>query len=116
MMAYCGSCCDECKMFKVTQAKDYEQKKQIAKRWTEELKVEFKPEDVDCKGCKSDVLSGWCLKICKVRPCAEERKVRTCAHCDDYPCGKLKALLKELQKDDPVGAENLEKIRKTLKN
>jgi hypothetical protein len=98
-------------MFKVTQAKDYEQKKQIAKRWSDQFDVKFKSEDVDCKGCKSDVLSGWCLKICKVRPCAEERKVKTCAHCDDYPCEKLKELLKTIE---PAAAENLEKIRKTL--
>jgi hypothetical protein len=110
MIAYCGLHCNECEMFKVTKAKDYEKKKQIAKRWTEELKVEFKPEDIDCEGCKSDVLSGWCRKICKVRPCAEERKVKTCAHCDDHLCEKLKKFLT----NEPVATQNLEKIRKTL--
>jgi hypothetical protein len=110
MIAYCGLDCNECEMFKVTQAKDYEQKKQIAKHWSDRFNIEFKPEDVTCEGCKSDVLSGWCRKICKMRPCAEKRKVETCAHCNDYPCEKLKEFLS----DEPVATKNLEEIRKTL--
>jgi len=110
MIAYCALNCAECKAFKATQVKDSEGKKQLAKKWTEDDKVEFRPEDIDCDGCKSNRISGWCRKICKIRPCAEERKVKTCAHCDDYPCEKLKEfLLKE-----PVAKKNLEEIWKTL--
>jgi hypothetical protein len=111
MMAYCGLRCDECKILKVTQARDYEQKKQTAKRWSDQFEIKFKPEDVTCEGCKSDVLSGWCRSICKMRPCAEERNVETCAHCDNYPCDVLKKFLSE----EPVAKENLETIRRTLR-
>ena len=111
MIAYCGLDCNECRAFKATQAKDFERKEQIAKQWTEGLKVEFKPEDIDCRGCKSDTISGFCRKLCEMRPCAEERKVKTCAHCDDYLCGKLKEYLST----DPVAAKNLERIRETLR-
>jgi hypothetical protein len=111
MIAYCGLHCYECRAFKATQAKDIEWKKQIAKQWAEGLKVEFRPEDIDCQGCKSDVLSAWCRRICKILPCAKERKVQTCAHCDDYPCGKLKEFLS----NEPVATNNLEEIRKTLR-
>jgi len=110
MIAYCGLDCNECRAFKATQAKDFEWKGQIAKQWTEGLKVEFKPEDINCRGCKSDTISGWCRKICKIRPCAEERNVETCAHCDNYPCDKLK----EFQSNEAVATKNLERIRKTL--
>jgi hypothetical protein len=108
MIAYCGLDCNECKAFKATQTKDVEWKKQIAKHWSDQGEVKFKPEDVDCHGCKSDVISGFCLKLCEIRPCAEEKKVKTCAHCDDYQCEKLKEYLST----DPVAARNLEKIRK----
>ena len=111
MIAYCGLDCNECKAFRATQAKDFERKKQIAKHWEEGLKVKFTPQDVDCRGCKSDKISGWCRKIYKIRPCAREKNVRTCAHCDNYPCDMLKQFLSN---EDPVAAENLEKIRKTL--
>jgi hypothetical protein len=110
MTAFCGLDCGQCKAFKATQGKDAERKRQLAKQWTEGMKVQFKPEDIDCRGCKSDVLSGWCRKICKIRPCAEERKAETCAHCDEYPCEKLKEFLL----NEPVAKENLRKIRSLL--
>ena len=110
MIAYCGLSCSECRAFKATQAKDSERKKKIAKQWTEGLKVQFKPEDINCNGCKSDTISGWCRKICKTRPCAEAKKVKTCAHCADYPCEKLKEFLS----NEPVATTNLERIRLTL--
>jgi hypothetical protein len=89
---------------------DAELKKEIARRWSEELKVAFTPEDVECNGCTSSVISGWCRKICKVRPCAQERGVKTCAHCSEYQCEKLKQVLL----DEPVAKKNLEEIRRTL--
>ena len=110
MIAYCGLNCEECKAFKATQTRDLEWKKQIATHWTEELKLHVSPEDVDCDGCKSEMISAWCRKICKVRPCAVERKVATCAHCNDYQCEKLKEVLR----DEPKATKNLQKIRKTI--
>jgi hypothetical protein len=111
MIAYCGLDCVECRAFKATQAKDYELKRQIAKHWSDQGEIKFKPEDIDCNGCKSDTISGFCRKICKIRPCAQERQVKTCAHCDNYPCDILKEFL---SKEEAVATKNLEKIRKTL--
>jgi hypothetical protein len=110
MIAYCGLNCADCNAFKATQVKDAQRKTELARKWTEGLSVKFTLEDIDCDGCMSDRISGWCRKICKMRPCAEERKVKTCAHCEDYPCEKLKEFLS----NEPVAAQNLEKIRKSL--
>jgi len=110
IIANCGLDCSKCDAFIATQANDRERKKQIAKRWTEGLNLEFKPEDISCNGCVSNRISGWCTKICKVRPCARGRKVKTCAHCPDYPCKKLEEFLS----NEPRAARNLEEIRKTL--
>ena len=110
MTAYCGLHCDECKAFKATQTEDLEWKKQIAKHWSDQGEIKFKPEDVDCHGCKSDTISGFCRKLCNIRPCAQEKKVKACAHCNEYPCEKLKEYLSV----DPVATKNLEEIRKTL--
>jgi len=110
MTAYCGLICSECKAFKATQANDVERKKSIAKFWSDQGPVKLVAEDVDCRGCKSDLVSGFCRRICEIRPCAVERKVETCAHCTDYPCDKLKDYLST----DPGAAANLEKIRKTI--
>ena len=111
MIAYCGLDCKECKAFKATQTKDIEWKKQIAKHWSDQGEIMFKPEDVDCNGCKSDVISVFCRKLCKIRPCAREKKVSTCAHCDNYSCDMLKEFL---AKEDPAATENLKKIRRAI--
>lgn len=42
-----------------------------------------------CLGCKSNLLGGHC-KTCKVRECAQQRKVVNCGVCADYPCDKIK--------------------------
>ena len=110
MIAYCGLDCNECKAFRATQLRDIEWKKQIAQHWSDQGEIKFKPEDVDCHGCRSDLISGFCRKLCRIRPCAEEKKVKTCAHCNNYLCEKLKEYLS----GDLVAAENLEMIRKTL--
>jgi hypothetical protein len=107
MIAYCGLNCAVCKAFVATQTGDSDRKKQLAEHWSQEQKAVFKPEDINCEGCKSKTLSGWCRKICQIRPCAEEKKVKTCAHCEDYICSKLKGFLS----NEPVAKENLEKIR-----
>jgi hypothetical protein len=110
IIAYCGLDCAGCDAFIATQAKDLERKKEMAKRWTKGLDVEFRPEDIDCTGCMSDKISGWCTKVCKIRPCAEARKVKTCAHCEDYRCEKLEEFLS----NEPKAARTLEGIRRTL--
>jgi hypothetical protein len=110
MIAYCGLDCTVCKSFVATQTKDAERKKQIAEQWSQELKVKFKPEDVNCEGCKSEVISGWCRKICKIRPCAQTKKVETCAHCEEYICSRLTEFLP----NEPEAKANLEKIRELL--
>lgn len=111
MIAYCGLDCGKCRAFMATQAGDSERKEEIAKEWTKGLSVEFRPEDINCNGCMSDTISGWCTRICKIRPCAEERRVKTCAHCSDYPCEKLKEFLSS----EADATKTLEEIRKTLK-
>jgi Protein of unknown function (DUF3795) len=62
MTAYCGLDCLECQAYKATKANDLQLKKQIAERWSSQDEIKFKPEDIDCLGCKSDVISGWLPK------------------------------------------------------
>ncbi len=108
--AYCGLDCGECRAFKATITGDSEWKKTIAKEWSKALKTEFKPEDVNCSGCKSNTISGWCRKICKIRPCAEGRNLETCAECEEYPCVNLNAFLSS----ELVARNNLEIRRKAI--
>ena len=110
MIAYCGLDCSKCDAYKATQTNDSALKAQVAKRWSKELKVNFTPDGVTCDGCKSDRLSMWCRDICKILPCAKEKSVLTCAHCEDYTCDKLDEFLAS----EPRIKALLEDIRKTV--
>jgi hypothetical protein len=56
-IAHCGLDCSEYKAFKATQPKDIEWKKQTAEHWSDQDDTRFRPEDPDCHGCKSDMIS-----------------------------------------------------------
>jgi hypothetical protein len=109
-IAYCGLDCSECDAYQATQADDLVLKEKIAERWTKKLGMAFTADDITCDGCKSERLSAWCQKVCVIRPCAEERGVITCAHCNDYSCKKVDDFLA----GDPAARTTLEEIRKTL--
>ena len=111
-IAYCGLDCSKCDAFIATQAEDPERLKQIAERWTRELNTEFAPQEILCDGCRSQRISGWCERICSIRPCAEQRGMETCAHCSDYQCDKLERFLS----DEPAAKAYLEATRKSPHN
>lgn len=110
LIAYCGLDCKKCEAFIATQAEDAKRLKEIAERWTREQNTEFSPTDILCDGCRSQRISGWCEKICQIRPCAEQRGLKTCAHCTDYMCENLEKFLS----DEPEARDYLGKTRKTL--
>jgi hypothetical protein len=43
-----------------------------------------------CQGCKADCQPGRYCQQCSIRPCAADKELPTCAHCEDYPtCDKV---------------------------
>lgn len=110
LIAYCGLGCSKCDAFLATQAGNAEQLEQIAERWTQQINTKFTPEDILCDGCRSKRISGWCQKICLIRPCAEQKGLETCAHCIDYQCENLRSFLS----NESEAKEYLEKIRRSL--
>ena len=110
LTAYCGLDCLKCDAFIATQAEDKSRLKQIAERWSRELKTDFSTEEVLCDGCRSQRISGWCQRICEIRPCAEQKGLGTCAQCSDYQCENLKRFLL----DEPEAKEYLEESRQSI--
>ena len=94
-IAYCGLDCQTCPIHVATLELD-ESKRQgmrtsIAKFCSEQYGMNLSPEDVnDCDGCRANTgrLFSGCL-YCEIRACAMNRKLETCAYCDDYICEKL---------------------------
>ncbi|MFZ5352854.1 MAG: DUF3795 domain-containing protein [Bacillota bacterium] len=91
IIAKCGLVCSDCPTYIATQNDDDEMRKNIAEQWTQAFKYEFKAEDINCDGCqtKNGRLCSYCKNICQIRPCALEKNVENCAHCESYSCEKL---------------------------
>jgi len=109
-IAYCGLDCFKCDAYQATQTNDTKLMKQIAERWNNELGTEFTVKDIICDGCLSQRISGWCQSACSIRPCAEKRNVKTCAHCKDYPCDQLESFLAT----EPLARARLDGLFRTL--
>jgi hypothetical protein len=95
MIAVCGLDCSVCAAYQATQEKDEVAKERIAAQWrTDYNSPKIDAAYVTCDGCLAldGRLGGHCLE-CEPRLCAVDRGLPNCAHCPDYGCEKISALL-----------------------
>ncbi|MBN1387608.1 MAG: DUF3795 domain-containing protein [Bacteroidales bacterium] len=92
MIAYCGLRCDTCPIYLVTLEEDESRKQAMKESIAEECSdlygMNIKPGDItDCDGCRAgnERIFPGCLK-CEIRKCAGQKRIDSCAYCDDYPC------------------------------
>lgn len=90
MIAYCGLVCSACPAFLATLVNDDEARAKTAASYSEKFGLNFRPEEINCEGCKSEggKLIGYC-RSCGIRRCCSERGLDTCAGCSDQPCEDL---------------------------
>jgi hypothetical protein len=88
MLGYCGYNCHLC----AARSDDREVRQKLVDGWRKFFGHEnYTVENVRCDGCLGD--GRLADKECKVRPCAREKGVESCAHCDEFPCDKLRPLM-----------------------
>ena len=112
-IAYCGIECADCRAFIATQKNDKKLKEKVVKAWSTE-KEPLKPDDINCDGCSGTGkrLFKFC-EVCRVRLCGQEKGVKNCAHCREFPCEKLSGLWKHFRLRKPRAT--LEGIRTKLR-
>jgi len=59
-------------------------------------RMQFSKEDMNCYGCfheetKNSKMCGGC----EIRICGEDKGVKNCAYCGDYPCSKINTYVAE---------------------
>ena len=101
LSAVCGLFCAACSIYIGTN-EDPGRLKNIADRHG------VKSEDMQCHGCRAEKRSYWCKDICKIKPCADEKKIDFCIECNDYPCD----MLQDFQKARPHRIELWENQRR----
>ena len=118
MLAYCGLQCNTCLVFIATFEKDRskkaEMRKSIAQKCSETYNMKFRPDEItDCDGCKANSgrLFSGCIS-CKIRKCASEKRIESCAFCSDFTC----AVLKDHFLLDADAQKRLEHIRELYYN
>lgn len=111
MIAYCGIRCTECDTYDATVNDDNVKRKEIADQWSKQFNAQFRPEQMNCVGCKSE--SGptfFYCNMCQIRQCCQQKRVITCAHCDDYGCDTLEQFLAM----SPENRQILDNLRESI--
>lgn len=72
------------------------------------------PEKIKCKGCRAE--GGKCAHLpmdCRVYHCTEQREIKTCAECRDFPCDFLHPYMDQAEKWHNTKVYHLCLIKKT---
>jgi hypothetical protein len=87
IIAACGNDCSACPRYnKHPYEKTEEELKHTAELW---MKIGYRDhivtnEEITCLGCKPE---NWCRY--HVVKCCEDKNIRTCAECLEYPCNNM---------------------------
>lgn len=113
LLAYCGLSCETCPIYQATLEPDSTIQEKLRESIAEECRTVYGMNllaaDIgDCDGCRADTgrIFKGCLD-CEIRKCSRQRKLESCAFCNNYACDKL---LKHFA-IDPEARKRLEEIR-----
>jgi len=101
---YCGLYCGACPVLMANEREDEEWIAVTAEQW------KCKPEDLHCRGCKTEVTAAFCTN-CGMRVCAREKGLEFCSECTDYPCEMVTTFRNDNASHHSVIINNLERIK-----
>ncbi|MCR5597292.1 MAG: DUF3795 domain-containing protein [Lachnospiraceae bacterium] len=100
VLAACGNDCASCPRYIAhPYEKTEEELHHTAELW---FKIGYRDhvvtnEEISCTGCKTE---NWCRY--HVVKCCEERGIKTCAECDEYPCDNMKECFEVTKSFEPT--------------
>lgn len=100
ILSFCGYRCDLCPAYCANLRSD-EDSKRVSNDWIKYYDHRAEPGEVECKGCRGGVRDG--NPDCKVRPCAIQKGVNTCAECDEFACEKI---VKQMDAIKPIAEKH----------
>lgn len=91
MIGYCGYNCHLC----AARSDDPVVRQKLVDGWRKLFGHQnYTAENVKCDGCPTD--GKVADKQCKARPCAKRKGLKNCTYCDEFPCDKLKPLIRPI--------------------
>lgn len=90
-VGYCGNNCHLC----AARSENPAVRQKLVEGWRKLFGLEmYTAENVKCDGCPSD--GKVADTQCKARPCVKQKGLKSCAYCDEFPCLKLKPLIRPI--------------------
>ena len=87
LVGACGNHCGKCNDYIAYVTKDFELKKKVSEEIKKQYGVDIQPEKIACDGCWGSIHNAWSASLeCKIRQCALDKNILTCADCDNFPC------------------------------
>ena len=103
IIAKCGYRCDLCPAYE-TNLKSEDDKKKMCDAWEKYCGFQVPPESIkSCTGCSA----GGGDETCSVRPCAIEKNLDNCAHCEQFACDKIKSKMNFVEENVKVDLSNI---------
>ncbi|MHC4725869.1 MAG: DUF3795 domain-containing protein [Planctomycetota bacterium] len=103
IISKCGYRCDLCPAYETNIQSDAEKQK-MSDAWKKYCGFEIPPEAIkSCPGC---VAAGG-DETCTVRPCAIEKNMENCAHCEQFCCDKLKPKIDFVEQNVKVNLSDI---------
>lgn len=82
LIACYGLDCEKCEGRLTTINDEDRLREKVAKEWGEMNQMEFKPERINCMGCRTEGLKTYyCTEECKIRKCVVSKGYDTCGNC-----------------------------------
>jgi len=103
IISKCGYRCDLCPAYEAN-LKSEADKQRMSDAWEKYCGFQVPPEQIQsCPGC---LVSG-ADPTCTVRPCAIEKNVENCAHCEEFACDKLKPKMNFVEENVKVDLSDI---------
>ena len=103
IISKCGYRCDLCPAYEKNLKSDAD-KQRMSDAWEKYCGFQVPPEQIQsCPGCE---VSG-ADPTCTVRPCAIEKNMENCAHCEEFACDKLKPKMNFVEENVKVDLSDI---------
>jgi hypothetical protein len=114
IISYCGFVCSDCMAYK-DNVKNETDRTKVCDYWDLYYNIKVEPSQIYCEGCmKPDEENPVRFTaVCRIRNCAINRNITSCAFCNVYPCKLLNDHMNSIEK---IEEQNKNKIPKEIYN
>jgi hypothetical protein len=106
-LACCGLDCQICPAFIALKNDDADLRARTADEWTQRYNHPFRPEDINCVGCRGEGIQVGHCSVCEIRSCCIRQDISDCGQCPQFACGKIENFFKFFPDG---GAENRRRL------